>query len=274
MAGRSTRVPDYVRVKREVEKLIARGVLRRGNLVPGERGLASKLKANVGTVRRAVQELAEEGKLIRMPRVGTIVSPGASASKGLPWWAVIVPSMEYFYPPLVHSIEEEARSRGVRVVLNCIGEDIELERDLVQQAVADGVSGVLLAPAFQINRDRDPESLEYLSELPVPAVIMDHVGNELPPSGVDCVLADNFAGSYQATVHLICHNHKKIAMFRSKTPIHSPEFLQRERGYEAALADHELEEPNLPALYAWDIDYNPEAVVLPASRRMRELKGV
>jgi len=227
-------------------------------LVPGERGLAQKLRVNVGTVRRAVTELASEGKLIRVPRIGTVVASPTALPKNQAFWTVIVPMMEYFYPPLVHAIEEEARAYGISIVLNCVGESATLERDLVLQGAEHGAQGVLLAPAIRHCQIRKPETLAYLEDLSIPCVIMDHWGLELPPTGIDCVLSDNFAGGYEATTHMIRHGYKRIATFRSNTPDLVPEFMQRERGYEAAMADHGLPVPPLSLLHAPDIDHNRE----------------
>ncbi len=258
MVNRAAKVPEYVRVKRDIEAMIGRGVLPSGGLVPGERGLAKTLKVNVGTVRRAVTELAGEGKLIRLPRIGTVVASPASLPNNQPFWTAIVPSTAYFFGPLVNMIEEEARARGTAIVLNCVGEDFSLEHELVDRAIAGGTRGILLAPAIRACQVRTPETLAYLEDLSIPIVIIDHWGLELPPTGLDCVLSDNFGGSYEAATHMIRHGYTRIAAFRPYISEIAPEFLQREKGYEAALADHDLPVPPLPPLHARDIDHNRE----------------
>jgi DNA-binding LacI/PurR family transcriptional regulator len=254
-------VPEYRKIKENIEGMIDRGILRRGGLVPGERDLARQLGTTLAVVRRAVNKLAEEGTVIRMPRKGTVVSDRAAASRVEQTWSVVIPSMEYFYPPIVHVIEEEARTGGATVTLHCIGSSISLEQTTVRQVVEKGATGILLAPAVnKLGQARARESLEYLTQLPVPVVLMDHLGVDLPMTGLDCVLADNFAGTYLATTHLIRHNYTRIAMFGDMTPNLAPEFLQRTRGYQAALADHGLSGPESLILNAWNIDNRPDLV--------------
>ena len=94
--------PRYVRVKHAIESMIDSGGLRGGEVIPGERVLAEGLSAAPGTVRRAMKELAAEGRVVRKPRVGTVVSSPVGC--GAEQWAVAVPGMDYFYPPLVASV--------------------------------------------------------------------------------------------------------------------------------------------------------------------------
>jgi len=248
MDDSSIDMPVYQRVKQHLETMIERGMLRSGGLVPSERALAARLKAAPGTVRRAVGEMVAEGKLVRLPRKGTIVSPDLPTASGSLHWAVVVPTMRYFYPQLVDAIEREAWRLGATVTLGCPREDIDGERRFVLRAIEEGARGILLAPTSTKHQSRSRESLEYLGDLNVPVVIMDHWGIDLPLSGIDCVLSDNFAGCYQATVHLIRHGYRRIAMVTGDGQ-EGPEVRERRKGYLAALADHGLTEPQVPPLH-------------------------
>ncbi len=265
MANSLTKNQGYRKVKSQIEGMIQCGVLSGGGLVPAERALAQQLSASLGEVRLAVNKLAGEGKLVRIPRKGTFVTPrpGKVSPVQTSTWAVIVPLLKYFYPPIIHTLEEEARSCGATISLGCAGVSADLERRLVLQAIEKGAEGILLAPARSIRREREVGSFDYLGGLPVPIVIMDHWGTQvLPTIGVDCVLNDNFAGCYQSTVHLIQHRHTKIGFFRiaRAEQITPPELIQRQKGYEAALTDHGLEIPQLPPLPNWNIDHDPEPI--------------
>jgi len=215
---------------------------------------------------------------VRIARRGTFVAASgtpatAARSSGRQTWAVLVPTMEYFYPPILHAIEDEARRRDVCVVFNCTGRSLEQERQLVEQRVADGVSGIIIAPT-------DPEdlaytgvggrpalprpqgSLDYLAELPVPVVVIDRTGCDTVSIGMDCVVKDDFAGVYQATTHLIRHGYRDIVLFANRVPdrIPLPHETQRVRGYHVAMADHDVPVPDLPPVRNWDVDYNPDAI--------------
>jgi GntR family transcriptional regulator, arabinose operon transcriptional repressor len=275
MLAKKEEIPVYLKVKQGVEDLITRGVLTGGGLVPSDRELAKQFGASLVTVQRAVNMLAAEGKVRRMPRKGTTVVHTAKPSKPADRnaWAVLVPTMDYFYPQILQEIEKETRRMGITVSFGCVGGSLELERRMIFQKIEEGVSGIILAPASPHSLDstasippcltRPPGTLGYLAELPVPLVVIDHFGTDMPNIGVDYVVKDDFAGAYQSTVHLIRHGYKKIGAFMArspKVPSEPYEGSQRRKGYETAMADHNLPLPEFPMLRAWDIDYNPEAI--------------
>ncbi|MFA5205099.1 MAG: GntR family transcriptional regulator [Lentisphaeria bacterium] len=281
MSGTEQPRPEqgYHRVQRDLEAMIAAGTLPAGSLVPAERLLAQQLSASLGEVRLAVNKLAAQGVLNRVARKGTFVAATAAPPAGRrpgekPSVAVLIRDLAYFYPPLVQAIEKEARTLGMNVVLGCVDGSIEQERQLIAQRIAEGVAGVILAPVqpygpvqpdykHPYSVPRPPGSLDYLSELPVPVVIIDHFGMDMPNLGVDCVLKDDFAGTYQATTHLIRHNRTKIAAFFGLTPGQAAlpyEIIQRRKGYEAAMADHGLPVPELPLMAPWHLDHDTSLV--------------
>ncbi|NLX05251.1 MAG: GntR family transcriptional regulator [Phycisphaerae bacterium] len=236
-------LPVCRRVKREIERMIDAGVLHSGGLVPGERELAHRFGAARGTVRQAIAKLVADGKLVRIARKGTVVAPNVSARRGSGAWAVVVPILHYFYPLLVTYIEREAAERGAALQIGCSYDSVQREREQVFRAIENGARGILLAPACpRVGRTR--ESFEYLADLPAPVVIMDHWGANLPLSGLDAVLSDNFAGCYQMTVHLIRHGYTRIGMAGREEP-GTIEMDERYRGYRSALEDHGLEVPPL-----------------------------
>lgn len=268
----TTATPIYLQVKQHLERLIVQGTLAGGGLVPSDRDLAKQFKTSLVTAQRAVNMLAAEGKVSRLPRKGTVVMPGLAAPKtsGRPVWAVLVPDLEYFYPPIIKAIEGEARKLGVTMVLGCVGGSLEQERQMIFQKIEEGVSGIILAPVqpygptpadftHPVSMPRPAGSLDYLAALPVPLVVIDHFGMDMPNLGVDCVIKDDFAGTYQATAHLIGHGYQKIAAFVGLAPGQPPlphEFVQRRKGYEAAMADHGLALPELPPLSAYHLDHD------------------
>jgi LacI family transcriptional regulator len=88
-----------------------------------------------------------------------------------------------------------------------------------------------------------------MANLPVPVVIVDHWGVDLPLAGVDSVLSDKFSGGYQGTVHMIRHGHTKIAVVCDDKRI-SYEAREFYKGYEKAMEDHGLSLPPLPDIPA------------------------
>lgn len=72
--------PLYIQLVNAIKTAISSGQLRPGDAVPSERELVDKLRIARGTVRKAFQQLLEEGILIRNQGSGTFVAPHVSQS--------------------------------------------------------------------------------------------------------------------------------------------------------------------------------------------------
>jgi GntR family transcriptional regulator of arabinose operon len=66
--------PRYVQVRQWIERQIATGYWKSGDVLPPERALAQQLGVSPLTVSRALQGLAREGIVTRKRRVGTVVA--------------------------------------------------------------------------------------------------------------------------------------------------------------------------------------------------------
>ncbi|HLI12092.1 MAG TPA: GntR family transcriptional regulator [Alphaproteobacteria bacterium] len=67
-------VPLYEQVKRQISEMILVGTWPPGSVLPSETALAASLGVAVGTVRRALANLATEGLLARRRKTGTVVT--------------------------------------------------------------------------------------------------------------------------------------------------------------------------------------------------------
>ena len=74
--------PLYEVVKRQISELIVMGTWPPGTVLPSEVSLAQEMGVAVGTIRRALLDLAAEGLLARRRKTGTVVT-GRSAHHGL-----------------------------------------------------------------------------------------------------------------------------------------------------------------------------------------------
>jgi len=65
--------PIYSQIKKKIKQAIMKGELKRGELIPSVRDLASSISVNPNTVARAYRELTHEGVLEPRPGVGYVV---------------------------------------------------------------------------------------------------------------------------------------------------------------------------------------------------------
>jgi len=76
----SSATPVFRQIVDHVQRLIASGVYRPGELIPSVRGLAMELRVNPNTVQRAYQALERAGVVAARKGVGMAVTDGAAAS--------------------------------------------------------------------------------------------------------------------------------------------------------------------------------------------------
>jgi GntR family transcriptional regulator len=67
------RIPIYVRLRNEFAQHIAEGHWAFGSAIPPETELASKLQVSMGTIRKAIETLVDDGLLVRTRGRGTFI---------------------------------------------------------------------------------------------------------------------------------------------------------------------------------------------------------
>ena len=75
------RVPKYLRLSDAVLDVIQSGEYRPGSQIPGEKDLSNTLPLSLGTIQKAMNDLVDQGVLIRRAGKGTFVSGAGHASK-------------------------------------------------------------------------------------------------------------------------------------------------------------------------------------------------
>ncbi len=188
------------------------------------RNVAAHAGVSAMTVSRAlqddptVQQLGyRRNELARSLRVG-----GTSGMVGL----VVTNLANPFYAQLALAVETVSSRRGMKVVVSNTGDDIERERELVNDLAARRVDGIVVVPAGEDQRHLDPARLGG-----VPVVLAAR-----PPLhiDVDCVLLDDFGGAREATSRLLSDGHQRIGFLGPPAAWTSAERL---RGFHAAIAD-------------------------------------
>lgn len=137
-------VPLYEVVKRQISERIVSGVWPPGMVIPSEVALANTLGVAVGTVRRALVDLAAEGIITRRRKIGTVVT-GRSAHHSLSSF------FQYFR---LHT-KEGALLHSHAVVLGV--KEIELEGRVAAKLELDEGTR-----AFQLDRLREVDGVPIM----------------------------------------------------------------------------------------------------------------
>ena len=119
---------------------------------------------------------------------------------------VVVPQIaNLFFSQVINGIEAVAYNRGYHVSIFQSHESYERELATVQQVVARKADGLLISLS---SNTCDVSYLRHLQEKKLPIVLFDRVSKDLD---VPSVTADNFAGAFAATEHLIQSGRRRIA---------------------------------------------------------------
>jgi len=130
-----------------------------------------------------------------------------------------------FYAQLALGIEAYVGERGLRVVFANSGEDVEQERQLVNDFADRRLDGLIVVPTSNHHDHLDPANLANM-----PVVLAASLPHRIV---VDSVMLDDFGGTWQATRSLIARGHTRIGFLG--LPGSTWTGSERFRGYCAAL---------------------------------------
>lgn len=168
---------------------------------------------SLGTVSRvingnpSVRPQLRERVLAAARALGYVPNPSAQSMRGRSTRAICVMVPDIANPLIAATVagaEGVLYRGGYNMVLATSGYLLERELALLELFRRRRFDGMVLTPA----RDEDPAMLSALSEVEVPAVLLDREAS-LP---LDSVAADHHAGVQQALDHLLRLGHRRIGL--------------------------------------------------------------
>lgn len=165
---------------------------------------------------------------------------------------VIVPNLSYhFFSAMLNSIEEAALQAGYSVLVCQTNESYLREITNIQNLLRSQVEGFIIS----LSRDTDNyEHVERLARKNIPLVLFDRYAESID---VSKVIVDNEAAAFKATEHLIENGCQRIGFLAG--PARLLLSNQRIKGYQAALAKHNLQPDDHYVLHC---DYTQENTVM------------
>ena len=215
-----------------IRESIAAGAYRPGASLPSEREYQDRFGLSRTTVRRAIQTLVDEGRVVRRAGSGTFVA-GTGAPRGVafedaPTMSLIIPTFSNpLYTEMIDGVEQEARRYGLRLLTSQTGYSVEGESlQLAAMAEDETIKGAIVVPstveratAGALSFVRAGKPLIYLGRWP------DGIA-------ADGVTANYLTAARVAVEHLIGLGHRDIAYVEGAP--HLPGFSLLD-GYQAAL---------------------------------------
>jgi LacI family transcriptional regulator len=148
--------------------------------------------------------------------------------------ALIIPDiLNVYYTGVAQAIEHHLSERGYTMLLGITGESADRYIDYLHFLWERKADGLIYVPPAE------GDCSAHTRRLVAQGMPVVEVNRQRESDLLDCVMADNFRGAYEATEHLIGLGHERIALI-----VGSPETTtgrDRIRGFKWAMRDADLE---------------------------------
>ena len=235
----------YLDIIESLRSDISSGRFRPGARLPSEAELVRKFAVSRMTVVKAIQQLQQDGSVVRRPGSGTYVAN--AASNGSLVFGLLIPELgqtEIFEPicrGMVRSPLAATHSLSWGHTLSSGKHQAEETEQLCQHYIDQRVSGVFFAPQEfgPPRQDANGRILRALDKASIPVVLLDRCVLKYPErSDYDLIGLDNRRAGYIVTDHLIRQGASQVAFFAREGSAETVE--DRISGYHEALYDHDL----------------------------------
>jgi len=147
---------------------------------------------------------------------------------------IITPVLSSFYTPMLNSINKIALANNYDFLLGSSEEDFQKERELVNLFISKRISGILIIPTSNKNKDF---LNQIINNYMVPIV---QVNRKIDGFMASSVVSNNNESIYKATKHLIVSGKRKIALLGCDLRSYAGDM--KRKGYEKAINEYGYEE--------------------------------
>ena len=231
----TNRAPDKTKaLAQTIRQAILSGDYVPGEMLPSEREFMLEHGLSRTTVRRAIELLVDEGRVVRRAGSGSFVNddaegqPAASIPGGIPSIALIIPAFSNpLYAEMIDGIEREAQEAGLKLITSQSGHSLESEsRQLLTLAGDPDVRGAVVVPT---SVEASSAGARKFIAAGKHLVYMGRWPGDLAADGVS---ADYLTSGRIAVEHLLAQGHRQIAYVEGAP--HLPGFSLLD-GYSLAL---------------------------------------
>ncbi|SFC34860.1 DNA-binding transcriptional regulator, LacI/PurR family [Nocardioides terrae] len=204
------------------------------------------------TLRRDLAEMEREG-LLRRVHGGAVTVQAPPARRGAPAQgaapaagddggaiAVLVPSLNYYWPGVVRGMEAEAQRLGLKLLLRGASYELQDERPVLERLItSEDIRGLIVAPNTDTAHTADV--VQWLADAPIPAVLVERDAISLPGhEPMESVTTDHALGAGLAARHLAATGHREVGLVLSRF---SPTSRKIAAGWHAACTELGLNNP-------------------------------
>jgi len=226
----------YLRVKNYYLDYIKNHNLQDGDILPSELEVCKEFDFSRDTVRRALNELENEGYIKRERGKGTFYTKPKKKFKEKKIAVLTTFVSNYIFPSIISGIEEVVSSRHYTLTLASSNNDPLLEKFHLQKIIDSRVDGLIIEPTRSAINNENKSLYRELYEKNIPFVMINAMYKDLDPA---YVILDDLEGEYMATKYLLQLGHRNIAGIFKKDDLQG---VYRKKGFLKALQEYNISE--------------------------------
>ncbi len=216
-----------------------------GSRLPSEKELSDQYNVSRITSKKALEMLADQNMILRMPGKGSYVSEettevdfGQSAGSGHKTQSktigVIMDAFGASYGyQLLLGIERECKKHKLEFILKCTYGSKKSETEAIEELLSIGVSGIII---MCVHDETYNEEVLKLTVENFPIVLIDRKLKGIP---IPFVGTDNYKAAKELTEWLFDHGHTNIS-FVTHVSLQTPTILERKNGFVDSHLEHNI----------------------------------
>lgn len=240
------RIPLYKQIQTYIVDHIQQGIWKPDSKIPSENELAEQFNVSRITIKKALDDLVEEGLIYRIQGKGSFIAansdgeptiyniPASKTNLDQKLIAVVTPHLSSELASDTYAgIETTLAKHGYKMIICQTHDSQKAEEQIIKEVRQLGVAGIIIYP---VEGETYNEEVLRLTLKDFPVVLIDRYFRGIE---VNSVSSDNHQGSYEAICHLIGLGHSRIGMI-STSYQGTTSIEDRIIGYEKALTDKEV----------------------------------
>lgn len=228
-------LPKYLVIEQHFMKNIYSGAIKYMEQIPTENEITQTFNVSRHTVRKALDNLENNGFIKREQGKGTFCcySIEKKASRNI---AIITTYIsDYIFPGIISGIEDVLSSAGDTLSLFNTNNDKNKERECLKKVIDGNFDGVIIEPTLSALENVNISYFKELEKNGIPYVMFHAKYDELDCSYLGM---NDFDGGYIGTKYLLQLGHRKISgIFKSD----DMQGVNRRLGYVKALQEFGVE---------------------------------
>ncbi len=199
----------YEQVKLEIKKLIEEGNYIPNQRISSEYGLTQQFGVSRHTVRKAINDLVNEGWLYTEQGSGTFCADRNAKKSSEKTIALLTTYISnYIFPSIINGVESYLSSKGYNLLLYSTNNDVNKEKICLENILNRDISGLIVEPTKSNFYNPNLKYYLNLERKKTPYLMINAYYPELHPYHLT---VDDELGAYMATEHLIELGHRSIA---------------------------------------------------------------